>query len=54
MTYTPSKLKENALYRETSTLKRVEESHSKVRQLEAENTMLMDKLSQIKVERDGI
>ena len=31
LTYTPSKLKENVLYRETSTMKRVEESNSKVR-----------------------
>lgn len=48
LTYTPSKLKENVLYRETTTLKRVEESHSKVRELESLNIILEDKLSKIK------
>ena len=54
LTYTPSKLKENVLYRQTSTMKRVEESNSKVRELEANNIMLEDKVNKITQERDGI
>ncbi len=54
MTYTPSKLVDNVLFKEVTTLKKIEEESSKVRESDAFNSILKDRLSQIIEERDGI
>lgn len=54
MTYTPSKLADNVLYREVTTLKKLEEGNGKLRETEALNNHFQDRLNQIKEERDGI
>ena len=54
MTYTPSKLADNVLYREATTLKKLEEGNGKLRETEALNNHFQDRLNQIKEERDGI
>ena len=47
LTYTPSKLADNVLYKEVITMKKVEEESSKVRESK-------DRLSQLQEEKDGI
>jgi hypothetical protein len=54
LTYTPSKLVDNVLFKEVTTLKKIEEESSKVRESDAFNSILKDRLSQIIEERDGI
>ena len=54
LTYTPSKLADNLLYREVTTMKKMEEGNGKVREIEALNSIFQDRLEQIKQERDGI
>lgn len=54
LTYTPSKLADNVLFREASSLKRVEEESSRSRELEAQNQMLTEQIAYLKKERDGI
>jgi hypothetical protein len=54
LTFTPSKLVDNVLYKEVTTLKKIEEESSKVRESETLNSVLKDRLSQIIEERDGI
>lgn len=54
MTFTPSKLVDNVLFKEVTTLKKVEEEASKVRESDALNSILKDRLAQVIQERDGI
>ena len=54
LTYTPSKLADNLLFREVTTLKKIEEGNGKVREIEALNSIFVDRLEQLKQERDGI
>lgn len=54
LTYTPSKLADNVLYREVTTLRKVEEGNGKLRETEAMNSLFQDRLEQLKEERDGI
>ncbi|CAM6001298.1 unnamed protein product [Sphagnum balticum] len=54
LTYTPSKLADNVLFREATTLKRVEEETSRNRELEAQSGWLTDQVEYLKRERDGI
>ena len=54
LTYTPSKLADNVLFREASNLKKIEEETSKVRQFESSNQVLSDQVEYLKKERDGI
>jgi hypothetical protein len=44
LTYTPSKLADNVLFREASSLKRIEEESSKVREYESQNQLLSDQV----------
>ena len=54
LTYTPSKLVDNILYREVTTMKKIEEELSKVRNSEAFNSLLKDRLGQLQEEKEGI
>jgi hypothetical protein len=54
LTFTPSKLADNILYKEANTMKKIEEESSKVRESAAYNSLLKDRLGQIQEERDGI
>lgn len=54
LTYTPSRLADNPLFKEATTLKKVEEPSSKYRESEALNNFMKDRLKQLQEERDGI
>ena len=54
LTFTPSKLSENVLYREASSLKRVEEQAGRSREFETQNEILSEQVDFLKRERDGI
>ena len=54
LSYTPSKLVDNPLYKEATTFKKIEEESSKVREFEATVSILQDRLGQVEEERDGI
>lgn len=54
LTYTPSKLADNVLFREANNLKRVEEEGSRCREFETQNQLLSDQVGYLKKERDGI
>ena len=54
LTYTPSKLANNVLYKEVTSMKKIEEGTSKVRELEAMVSLLKEKLKHSISERGGI
>jgi hypothetical protein len=54
LTFTPSKLADNVLFREASNLKRIEEETSKGREYEAHSYILVDQVAYLKKERDAI
>lgn len=47
LTYTPSKLADNIIFREATTLRKTEEGSSKVRELEAMNGFIKERMSQL-------
>jgi hypothetical protein len=47
-------LADNVLFKEVTTLKKLEEGSSKYRESEAINNLLKDRLVQLQIERDGI
>ncbi len=54
LTYTPSKLADNFLFRDVTTLKKIEEGNGKLRETEALKSLFQDRLEQLREERDGI
>jgi hypothetical protein len=54
LSYTPSKLASNVLFKEVSSMRKVEESSSKAREWEALNNFLKDKLKHLQEEKEGI
>lgn len=48
LTYTPSKLADNYLYKEVTTLKKMEEGNNKLREYEAFNSVFQDRLNQLR------
>lgn len=54
LTYTPSKLADNFLFRDATTLKKMEEGNGKLRETEALKSLFQDRLEQLREERDGI
>ena len=54
LSFTPSQLNENVLYRDAMKMKTMEDPNQRVRELEAECVQLSDKVSKLERERDGI
>lgn len=48
LTYTPSKLADNVIYRDASSLRKMEEGTNRNRELEALNSLLEDRLNQLR------
>ena len=54
LTYTPSKLADNILYREASYMKKIEEETCTSRELESQNKFLSDQIANLRTEKEGI
>lgn len=54
LTYTPAKLADNPLFREATTLRKAEEGGARLREFEAMNDFMKERLAQVEQERNGI